>query len=166
MNKKILVVFLAAIMSLSLIACGDTTEENDTTNTASEETVSDESKYAETDDSTDSEEDVVIELVAGEQGKYGKQITMSAGTDMEESFYVYYVPSGAYTVMNKGKYMTQVSVYEGIAKNDETGYDEYTNTGDVVLLDAGEEASVNITEGWFIEIQEPAHVSLTPVNSK
>lgn len=165
MKKKILVALLAAMMSLSLIACGDTTEETVTTNTASEETVSDESKYAETDDS-DSKEDVVIELVAGEQGEYGKQITMSAGTDMEESFYVYYIPSGAYTVMNKGEYMTQVSVYEGIAKNDETGYDEYTNTGDVVLLDAGEEASVNITEGWFIEIQEPAHVSLTPVNNK
>lgn len=171
MKKKILVALLAATMSLSMTACGGTETENTSTDTVTEDIVSDESKTTEADetvndDSADlaAEENTAIELIAGEQGEYGKLITMSAGTDMEESFYAYYIPAGSYTVTNEGEYMTQISVYGGFAKNEETGYDEYTDVGDIVLLDAGEEASVEISEGWFVEIQEPTHISLAPAN--
>lgn len=103
----------------------------------------------------------VIELVAGEKGDYGKEIVMSEGTDLEEHLIVYYVPGGKYTVKNLGDYRTQINVYEGIAKNAETGYDEYTNTGNIVMLDAGAEDDLEVPDGWFIELHEPDHISLT-----
>lgn len=101
-----------------------------------------------------------IELIAGEMGKYGKEITMSAGTDLEEKLIVYYVPAGKYTVKNLGDKFTQVSVYEGFAKNSETGYDEYTKTGSIVRINVGDEAEIEVPDGWFIEIHKPAHISL------
>jgi hypothetical protein len=101
-----------------------------------------------------------IEIIDGEKGKYGKEIIMSAGTDMEEQFVVYYVPAGSYTVKNLGEERSQVSVYEGFKKNEETGYDEYTNTGDIVVLDANCEGEIDVPDGWFIEIHG-AHILLT-----
>ena len=74
---------------------------------------------------------------------------------------VYYVPAGQYAVKNLGENSAQVSVYEGFAKNEETGYDEYTNAGDVIHLDADEEKVIDVPDGWFVEIQEPAHLSFT-----
>lgn len=165
MKKKILATLLAATMVLSMMACGSAKEESISNNTTDEDVATNESKDIEIDESKE-KENVVIELIAGEQGDYGKMITMSEGTDMEESFYVYYVPAGAYEIVNNGEYMTQISVYEGFAKNEETGYDEYTDAGDIILLDAGKEALIEITEGWFIEIQEPARVSLTLTDSE
>ena len=102
----------------------------------------------------------VIQLVAGEQGEYGQLITMSAGTDLEEQFYVYYLPKGTYNVTNDGEYLTQVSVYKSYEKNEETGYDEYTEIGDILMLDVGASDTIEIPEGWFVEIQEPAKISL------
>ncbi len=106
------------------------------------------------------ESKTVIEITDGEKGEYGKEITMSAGTDMEEKLIVYYVPAGKYTVENLGEYRTQVSVYEGFEKNSETGYDEYTNTGDIVVLDVNAEDEIEVPDGWFIEIHG-AHILLT-----
>ena len=102
-----------------------------------------------------------IELVAGELGTYGKEVVMSEGTEFEEHLIVYYLPAGKYTVKNLGEYKTQVSVYEGFEKNTETGYDEYTNTGDIVLLDVDGTDEIEVPDGWFIEIHEPTHISLT-----
>lgn len=106
------------------------------------------------------ENKTVIDITDGEKGEYGKEITMSAGTDMEEKLVVYYVPAGKYTVKNLGEYRTQVSVYEGFAKNNETGYDEYTDTGDIVVLDVNGEDEIEVPDGWFIEIHG-AHILLT-----
>lgn len=102
-----------------------------------------------------------IELTAGEKGAYGQELTMGEGTDMEEKLIVYYLPEGTYLVENLGSYRTQVSVYEGVQKGD-NGYDEYTNTGDILMLDVGETGELTVPEGWFIEIHEPTHISLTP----
>lgn len=155
MKKKLISILFASCIALSVTACGDSTD-TDTPNTQQTESQQDsEGKDSQADTRT------VIELVAGEQGQYGKLITMSEGTDMEESFYVYYVPAGTYEVTNEGKYMTQVNVYEGFARNDETGYDEYTATGDIKLIDSGKTDTIEVPDGWFIEIQEPAHISLT-----
>jgi hypothetical protein len=59
--------------------------------------------------------------------------------------------------------MTQVNVFEGFAKNEETGYDEYTATGSIILIQVDETGTIEVPEGWFIEIHEPAHISLTLV---
>lgn len=103
----------------------------------------------------------VIELIAGETGDFGKEITMSAGTDCEEHLVVYYVPAGKYKVKNIGEYRTQVNVYGGFAKNNETGYDDYTEIGDIITLNVNEEGEIEVPDGWFIEIHEPTHISLT-----
>lgn len=101
-----------------------------------------------------------IEIIDGEKGEYGKEITMSAGTDREEKLIVYYVPAGKYIVKNLGNYKTQVSVYEGFEKNSKTGYDEYTNTGNIVALDVNGKDEIEVPDGWFIEIHG-AHILLT-----
>lgn len=138
----------------------DTATTNSNTETfttvAVAETTTTETTTAETKVKADS-----IEIVAGEMGEYGKEVTMSKGTDQEEKLIVYYVPAGKYTVKNLGNKPTQVSVYEGFAKNAETGYDEYTNTGSAVLVDKGKEAEIEVPDGWFIEVQKPTHISLT-----
>ncbi len=158
MKKKLIAILFASCIALSVTACGDSTE-SDTNNAQQTEYSEQETEESQADSNI---EKTTIELIAGEQGQYGKMITMSEGTDMEESFYVYYVPAGTYEVTNNGKYMTQVSVYEGFVKNEETGYDEYTNTGDIKLIDSEATATVEVPEGWFIEIQEPANISLMP----
>lgn len=108
----------------------------------------------------DSSVNTDIELIAGEFGKYGKELVMSQGTDAEEILIVYYVPAGKYVVKNVGDTTTQVTVYEGITKNDK-GYDEYTDAGDVVLIKANESAEIEVPDGWFIEIHEPTHIVLS-----
>lgn len=158
MKKKLLALLLMSVMVLSLAACGGKSDTPSDTPENKEPATEDAAKEADAEE--EAEQNIPIELIAGEQGEYGKTITMNEGTDMEESFYVYYVPAGSYTAKNVGEYMTQVSVYEGFAKNEESGYDEYTNAGNVVLLDIGKEAPIEIPDGWFIEIQEPAHISL------
>lgn len=159
MKKKIVSWLLIATMTLSLVACGGSEE-------PAEEATQTEETTEQTEEPADSEEDNTIELIAGEQGEYGKEITMSEGTDMEESFYVYYIPAGTYTVTNEGDFMTQVNVYEGFAKNEESGYDEYTSTGDILMLDSEQSDTLEVPEGWFIEIQEPTHISLTLTDSE
>lgn len=159
MKKKIVSWLLVATMALSLAACGGSEE-------PSEEATQTEETTEPTETPADSEESSTIELIAGEQGEYGKEITMSEGTDMEESFYVYYLPVGTYEVTNIGEFMTQVSVYEGFAKNEESGYDEYTASGDILMLDAEQSDTLEIPDGWFIEIQEPTHISLTLTDSE
>ncbi|MBR5950595.1 MAG: hypothetical protein IKZ87_04085 [Actinomycetaceae bacterium] len=102
-----------------------------------------------------------IELIAGEQGEYGRELVVSEGTDLEERLIVYYLPSGDYSVTNIGDYPTQVTVYEGIRPSGD-GYDEYTNTGDILMIKPQETGNLNVPEGWFIEIHEPTHIELTP----
>lgn len=101
-----------------------------------------------------------IELTAGQKGEYGQGVTMSKGTDQEEKFFAYYVPEGTYNVKNLGDKPTQVSVYEGFKKSD-NGYDEYTSAGDAIMLKVDETGTINVPNGWFIEIHEPTHIALT-----
>lgn len=106
-------------------------------------------------------ESLSFEIVAGQANEYSKEVVMSEGTDLEEKLIVYYVPAGDYSVENLGDYATQVTVYEGFALNKDTGYDEYTNTGDVVLINKGESKDINVPDGWYIEVAEPTHIKLT-----
>lgn len=168
MKNKLIAILFATCMMFSVTACGGNDDAQTNANTQQTETQQEtESEITEIlTEETEESETVTFELTAGEQGEYGKMITMSAGTDMEESFYAYYVPAGTYEVTNIGKFMTQVNVYEGFSKNEETGYDEYTNTGDIKLIDVEKTATITVPDGWFIEIQEPAHVSLTLIETE
>lgn len=159
-RKKTLLIVLGVIIVLGLFGSTSDDEETKETPTATEEHDTQQVKEQET-----ANDNITIELIAGEQGEYGQLITMSEGTDMEESFYVYYVPGGSYEVTNEGNYMAQVSVYEGFSQNEETGYDEYTNSGDILTLDTGKTDIIEILDGWFIEIQEPTHISLVKIES-
>ena len=91
-----------------------------------------------------------ILLVAGEKGEYGKYTAMN-----KETFYAYYLPGGVYSVTNAGEYPAQVSVYEGIQWNAETGFDEYSADGGALRLEVGESGEITIPDGWFVEIREP-----------
>ena len=104
-----------------------------------------------------------IDLTAGIAGEYGREMIMQYNTEFEERQFVYYLPGGKYMVKNIGSYPTQVTVYEAIFHNYETGWDEYTQAGDIVLLKVGESNEINIPNGWFIEIHEPTHIELTPI---
>lgn len=165
--KKGLIALL--VFFISFILVGVTAPKKDTSSEKSEEAdekVEDTTEVVENtedakEDKEPTEEAESIELIAGELGEYGKEITMSEGTDLEENLIVYYVPAGTYTVENVGDYMTQVTICEGITSNSETGYDEYTSVGDVKMIDKGATADIEVPDGWFIEIHEPTHIKLT-----
>ena len=154
-NQKIGIVAAIWILFILAGAFGGENSESETP-----DTVTDNTEVAEVQESEEVSDS--FELVAGEQGEYGQEVTMSEGTDLEEKFFVYYVPGGTYEVKNLDSHRTQVSVYEGFQKGD-NGYDEYTDTGDILVLEPDETGSLNVPEGWFIEIHEPTHISLTPV---
>ena len=161
MDKKIryaiIVIAWLAYFSLAFIGGGDREKQNADTGSSSAAVTAVQSSSAA---SASAASAGSIELVAGQQGDFGREVTMSEGTDLAETFFAYYVPAGNYDVKNLGDKPTQVSVYEGFVKGD-NGYDEYTAVGDIITLKAGETGIVNVPEGWFIEIHEPTHISLT-----
>ncbi|HFR3836756.1 TPA: hypothetical protein ACHWCB_000081 [Streptococcus suis] len=119
-----------------------------------------ESSQSSTSSSTEASTTEAITLVANELGQFGKRIVMNEGTDMSEELIVFYLPAGTYQVENIGDYPAQISVYEGFKRDESTGYDDYTATGDVKLIKQGNSDTIVIPEGWFVEIHEPAKFSL------
>ena len=105
---------------------------------------------------------LMIDIVAGEPGEYGTLLTMNAGTEFEETKYVYYVPAGRYRIENMDKYPTQASVYQGVHVTEE-GWEEPANTGDVVVVGKDSVETITVPEGYYIELAEPSHVLLTLV---
>lgn len=105
------------------------------------------------------EEAKIIELVAGEPGEYGELFTFNEGTEFEETYYIYHIPAGTYTVTNAGEYMNQFSVY-----SDEVhvvdGWEEFAETYYVKVLDVGESDTFTIEDGQCIEIHEPGRFQL------
>ncbi len=147
--KKFLSFMVAVLLVFSLSACGEqtpTTEEPVNTSDITETTENVETKESE------QEEKLVIELVAGEQGEYGKMITYNKGTEFEENFYAYYVPVGTYIVTNTGKYMNQINVYSDETKITEEGWEEVAEVGMVKLLDVGKSDTITVEEGQHIDI--------------
>ncbi len=169
-NRKKYTVAMAVIMAISALFYASSGEEDTPKQVTQNEIIesqTEESQITEIfTEETEREEKGTFELIAGKQGQYGKKITINTGTDSEESFYVYHVPAGTYEVTNIGQYMTQVNVYEGFVKNEDTGYDEYTNTGDVKLIDVAKTDTITVPDGWFIEIQEPAKIKLLLVKTE
>ena len=54
---------------------------------------------------------LMIDIEGGKLGEYGKEITLNAGTEFEETFIGYYLPASDYNVYNFGDDTIQVTVY-------------------------------------------------------
>jgi hypothetical protein len=108
-------------------------------------------------------ETFTIELVAGEKGEYGELITLNEGDEFEETYYVYRVPTGTYTVTNTGEYPGQFNVYGDTVYVTDVGWEELSDVFYGKLLDVGQSDTVEIGEGQIIEIHEPDHYTLVPV---
>ena len=117
-----------------------------------------------TDDSTEDnsgeadetpEAQLTFELVAGEAGEYGELFTINKDTEFEETYYIYRIPAGTYTITNTGSYMAQLSVYGNEIVVNDAGWEEPAETLYVKLLDVGASDTVTIPEDCFIEIHEP-----------
>ena len=104
-----------------------------------------------------------IVLVAGEAGEYGELFTMNKGTEFEETYYIYRIPAGTYTVTNVGEYMNQFNVYSDEIHVTEDGWEEPAEVIYVKLLDVGASDTFTIAEGQYIEIHEPANFELVLV---
>jgi hypothetical protein len=106
---------------------------------------------------------VSIELIAGEAGEYGELFTMNKDTEFEETYYIYNIPTGTYTVTNAGKYMSQFNVYSDEIVVNDSGWEEVAEAFYVKVLDAGASDTFTIEDGQHIEIQEPAKFLLESV---
>ena len=138
-------------MSIDLNAPSEDAEENiDTNSETSENEIIEENV----------EEKISFTLVAGEKGEYGKLFTINKGTEFEETYYVYRVPVGTYTVTNVGKYMNQFNVYGDEIHVTEEGWEEPAETFYVKVLDIGKSDTVTIGENQYIEIHEPGNFKL------
>ncbi len=108
-----------------------------------------------------------IELVAGELGEYGQIIVLGEGTEFADTNYCYFVPAGTYQVTNIGEYRTQVDVNKNeTATETDIDGNEYDVWADCTpyLIDVNDTVEITVQEGYFIEIEEPTHLMLVPVN--
>lgn len=94
----------------------------------------------------------VITLCADEKGDYGEMFTLNKGTEFEESYYIYRVPAGTYTITNTGKYMDQFSVYGEKVYVTDDGWEELSDVVYVKALQPNESDTVTISDGQIIEI--------------
>ena len=178
--KKVLSLILTTAMLLSLTACGDElpTFDEDMLDSMLD-SIQSQPEVTESSVTTPLESDMFSEtptientisvqvellsfvLTAGEQGEYGKLVTYNKGTEFEETFYAFYIPEGTYTVTNKGKYMSQVSIYSDETYITDYGWEEYVNSFDAKLLDVGASDIITVEKGQHIEIHEPAVFEFT-----
>lgn len=113
---------------------------------------------------TVNEEILTFELIAGEAGEYGELFTINKDTEFEETYYIYHIPSGTYTVTNTGEYMSQLNVYSDEIVVNEAGWEEPAETFYIKLLDVGQSDTVTVADGSFIEIHEPASFTFESVD--
>lgn len=107
---------------------------------------------------------VTIELIAGEPGEYGELFTINKDTEFEETYYIYHIPAGTYTVTNTGEYMSQFNVYSDEIVVNDAGWEEVAESFYVKVLKVGESDTFTIEDGQFIEIHEPAEFVLEQVD--
>ncbi len=148
--KRLLALALTFVFVLLLTACGsnDTPPAEDSSSSAVSDTTGNFSEPV--------AEPLRFLLTAGEAGEYGKLITYNKGTELEETFYAFYIPEGTYTVTNKGKYMSQVNVYSDETHITEEGWEEIAETFDCKLIDVGNSDTITVSTGQHIEIAEPS----------
>ena len=122
-----------------------------------------------TEDSAISEEpktessDSIVVINADELGEYGQELVLNENTDSPDNTIGHFVPIGKYKVTNKGKYPTQVNVYKNEKHVTEEGWEEWAD-GNVVLIDVGESAEIEVQDGYFVNVDAPAHIELEAIN--
>lgn len=169
-NNRIISTACAALLCLALAACGSGTAETQTETqpTTTAVTTSEAAETAEEETTSETSEEaaaLAFELIAGEQGDYGKMITYNKDTEFEENFYAYYVPYGTYKVTNIGDYMTQVNVYSDEIVVNDAGWEEIANADSVKLIDVDASEEMTVPEGYHIEITEPTHLLLEMIKA-
>ena len=102
-----------------------------------------------------------IELIAGEPGEYGKELTYNANTEFAETIIAYYVPVKSYTITNVGEYPTQINLCHNETKIVD-GWQEPKNIY-VETLDVGESIDWYVLDNYHFEIAEPTHITLEPI---
>lgn len=160
-NNCLILTICVTSLCLALAACGGGTTET-STETQPTTTVVTTSEAAET---TEEAAALAFELIAGEQGDYGKIITYNKDTEFEENFYAYYIPYGSYKITNVGDYMTQVNVYSDETVITDAGWEEVAD-GSVKLIDVNASEEMTVPKGYHIEINEPSHISLVQTSSE
>lgn len=105
---------------------------------------------------TEEKEDGVsaFEIISEEAGDYGKPLTYNKGTELEETVYAYYVPTGQYTVTNIGEHTSQINVYSNETTTTDAGWKEVSESFDVKRLNVGESAEIDVGDNQHIEIAE------------
>lgn len=101
------------------------------------------------------EDSLSFELIAGEPGEYGELFTINKDTEFEETYYIFRIPAGTYTVTNIGEYMDQFNVYGDTIHVTDAGWEEFSDIFYVKVLDVGKSDTFTIEEGQIIEIHEP-----------
>lgn len=109
---------------------------------------------------------LVFELVAGQAGEYGELFTINKDTESEETYYIYHIPAGTYTVTNTGKYMAGLFIYSDEIVVNSSGWEEPAEClfGEVLAVEGT--ATITIEDGYFIEIHEPARFTFELVNQR
>lgn len=141
--KKTIALFLVLLFAIGLVACGNTADNDDDNQEAGQ-----------------AEESLSFELIAGEAGEYGELFTINKGTEFEETYYIYRIPTGTYTVTNSGEYMNQFNVYGDTVQVNADGWEELSDVFYTKLLDVGESDTFTIEEGQIVEIIEPGQFLL------
>lgn len=95
-----------------------------------------------------------INLVDGELGDYGKEITLDG-----QKYINYYVPSGKYKVINNGKWCTVFVAKDEYYKNSD-GYMENKVMDTVEFSENGETKTISVKKGEHIELTVNASISL------
>lgn len=109
---------------------------------------------------------LTFELVAGEQGKYGKMISRNKNTEFEDNRMAYFVPYGTYKITNIGEYMTQVNVYSDETVINEDGWEEIADSVCNDVLDVGASFTVTVPENYHVEIGEPTHILMEQISDE
>ena len=92
-----------------------------------------------------------------EAGEYGKRITLDEGTELENTFYAFYLPEGTYSVENHSTdIITQITEYSGI-KYSESDWDEYVaeDCESPLVLAPGEGVlRFSVKDGQFLKLSD------------
>lgn len=95
-----------------------------------------------------------INLIDGEVGDYGKEITLDG-----QKYINYYVPSGKYKITNNGKWCTVYVAKDEYYKNSD-GYMENKIVDTVEFSKNGETKTISVKKGEHIELTVHATISL------
>ena len=133
------------VLVVGIFGSGGKSDE-EATPEATPETTTEQTQEASTD---------AITLTFGELGEYGTSEKLEQDGEVLKEYIAYRVPSGTYTVTNKGKNRTQVTVYkDGTSVNEDGNVEQNMSDTKPILLDANASDTLTINDGEYIEIYE------------